>query len=96
MVVLSSPTAIKQMVDRNSWAANSRPPNYLAGLAAGGYHILFAADSMYTLPNLLPDGLTEHSGCLAKSEKDNCAVLLLYKRLAPSASPHSGEHPAAL
>ncbi|KAJ7336385.1 cytochrome P450 [Mycena albidolilacea] len=79
MVVLSSPTAIKEVVDRNSWAANSRPPNYLARLAAGGYHILFAADKH---PN---------SGCLAKSEKDNCAVLLLYKRLAPSASPHSGE-----
>ncbi|KAJ7845273.1 cytochrome P450 [Mycena olivaceomarginata] len=45
MVVLSSPTAIQEIVDKNSWAANSRPVNYLAGLAAGGYHILFAADT---------------------------------------------------
>ena len=47
MVVLSSPTAIREVVDKNSWAASSRPANYLAGLAAGGYHILFPADSMY-------------------------------------------------
>ncbi|KAF7350490.1 Cytochrome P450 [Mycena venus] len=45
MVVLSSPTAIKEVVDKSSWAASSRPANYLAGLAAGGYHILFAADT---------------------------------------------------
>ncbi|KAJ6590539.1 cytochrome P450, partial [Mycena vulgaris] len=44
MVVLSSPTAIKEVVDKHGWAASSRPANYLAGLAAGGYHILFAPD----------------------------------------------------
>ncbi|KAJ6571782.1 cytochrome P450 [Mycena capillaripes] len=45
MVVLSSPTAIKEMVDKQGWSASSRPPNYLAELAAGGYHILFAPDT---------------------------------------------------
>ncbi|KAJ7830889.1 cytochrome P450, partial [Mycena olivaceomarginata] len=59
MVVLSSPTAIQEIVDKNSWAANSRPVNYLAGLAAGGYHILFAADSM---PIHLPNSFTEYYG----------------------------------
>ncbi|KAF7349236.1 Cytochrome P450 [Mycena sanguinolenta] len=44
-VVLSSPTAIKEVVDKTSWAASSRPPNYLGELAAGGYHILMAADT---------------------------------------------------
>ncbi|KAJ7737916.1 cytochrome P450 [Mycena maculata] len=45
MVVLSSPTAIKQVVDKQGWAASSRPANHLADLAAGGYHILFAPDT---------------------------------------------------
>ncbi|KAJ7512021.1 cytochrome P450 [Mycena galericulata] len=45
MVVLSSATAIKQVVDKQGWAASSRPPNELARLAAGGFHILFAPDT---------------------------------------------------
>ncbi|KAF8189912.1 hypothetical protein K438DRAFT_1832305 [Mycena galopus ATCC 62051] len=51
MVILSSPTAIKEVVDKTSWAASSRPPNYLGELAAGGYHILLAADTTL-LPNI--------------------------------------------
>ncbi|KAJ6487800.1 cytochrome P450 [Mycena sanguinolenta] len=45
IVFLSSPTAIKEVVDKNSWAASSRPSNTLAELAAGGYHILLAPDT---------------------------------------------------
>lgn len=94
MVVLSSPSAIKEIVDKNSWAANSRPVNYLAGLAAGGYHILFAADSMpIHLPihslNSLP------SAAPAKFEKGNRAILFSCKHPAPSVRPSGGEHPAA-
>ncbi|KAJ6486868.1 cytochrome P450 [Mycena sanguinolenta] len=47
MVVLSSSTAIKEVVDKTSWAASSRPPNYLGELAVGGYHILIATDTMF-------------------------------------------------
>ncbi|KAF7349235.1 Cytochrome P450 [Mycena sanguinolenta] len=55
MVILSSPTAIKEVVDKTSWAASSRPPNYLGELAAGGYHILLAADSTAnSSPRFLP------------------------------------------
>ncbi|KAF7366446.1 Cytochrome P450 [Mycena sanguinolenta] len=45
-VFLSSPTAIKEVVDKTSWAASSRAPNSLGELAAGGYHILLAADTI--------------------------------------------------
>ncbi|KAJ7770536.1 cytochrome P450 [Mycena metata] len=45
MIILSSPRAIKVVVDKQGWATSSRPANYLAGLAAGGYHILFARDA---------------------------------------------------
>ncbi|KAJ6611186.1 cytochrome P450 [Mycena sp. CBHHK59/15] len=52
MVVLSSPIAIKEVIDAHGWAASSRPVNYLAGLAAGGYHILFAPAVRARLRNL--------------------------------------------
>ncbi|KAJ7039818.1 cytochrome P450 [Mycena alexandri] len=45
MIILSSPRAIKEVVDKQGWASSSRPVNYLAGVAAGGYHILFAQDT---------------------------------------------------
>ncbi|KAJ7076085.1 cytochrome P450 [Mycena belliarum] len=45
MIILSSPSAIKGVVDKHGWEASSRPPNYLAGLAVGGYHILFALNT---------------------------------------------------
>ncbi|KAJ7145384.1 cytochrome P450 [Mycena crocata] len=45
VVVLSSPTAIKEVVDKRGWVASSRPENHLAGLAVGGYHLLFAPDT---------------------------------------------------
>ncbi|KAJ7660066.1 cytochrome P450 [Mycena rosella] len=45
MIILSSPTAIKEVVDKHGWATSSRPPHYLAGLAVGGYHLLLASDS---------------------------------------------------
>ncbi|KAF7351334.1 Cytochrome P450 [Mycena sanguinolenta] len=44
-VFLSSPTAIKEVVDKNSWSASFRAPNSVAELAAGGYHILLAPDT---------------------------------------------------
>ncbi|KAK7055284.1 cytochrome P450 [Favolaschia claudopus] len=45
MVVLSSATAIKEIVDKSSWIASSRPPKYISILSAGGYHVLFACDT---------------------------------------------------
>ncbi|KAJ7076070.1 cytochrome P450 [Mycena belliarum] len=45
MIILSSPTAIKQIVDKQGWTASSRPANYLAELATEKFFILFAPDT---------------------------------------------------
>ncbi|KAJ7489318.1 hypothetical protein FB451DRAFT_1024425, partial [Mycena latifolia] len=47
MVVLSSASAIKQVVDKHGWAGSSRPDNYIAELcgSGGGFNILFADNS---------------------------------------------------
>ncbi|KAJ7151106.1 hypothetical protein C8R46DRAFT_1229382 [Mycena filopes] len=48
MIILSSPRAIKEVVDKRAcWASSSRPANYPARLAAGVHH------SLFTLPFLL-------------------------------------------
>ncbi|KAJ7705503.1 cytochrome P450 [Mycena rosella] len=46
MVVLSSATAIKQVVDKGGWAGSSRPENYIAEVCGSGseFNILFADD----------------------------------------------------
>ncbi|KAJ6598386.1 cytochrome P450 [Mycena vulgaris] len=46
MIVLSSPTAIKQVVDKHGWAGSSRPGNYIAELSGSGgeFNILFTDD----------------------------------------------------
>ncbi|KAJ7267368.1 cytochrome P450 [Mycena rebaudengoi] len=63
MVVLSSATAIKEVVDKQGWAGSSRPPNYLAGRAAGGYHILFAPSDprLHSLKNVLSRFFAPHN-----------------------------------
>ncbi|KAJ7489291.1 cytochrome P450 [Mycena latifolia] len=47
MVVLSSATAIKQVVDKHGWAASSRPPSYIGELCGSGgdIDIVFADNS---------------------------------------------------
>ncbi|KAJ7766403.1 cytochrome P450 [Mycena maculata] len=47
MIVLSSPTAIKEVVDKHGWAASSRPGNYIAEICGSGgdVDLVFAADS---------------------------------------------------
>ncbi|KAJ7040657.1 cytochrome P450 [Mycena alexandri] len=46
MVVLSSPAAIKEVVDKHGWVGSSRPSNYIAELCGSGEQssILFATD----------------------------------------------------
>ncbi|KAJ7868861.1 cytochrome P450 [Mycena leptocephala] len=46
MIVLSSPAAIKEVVDKHGWTASSRPSNYIAELCGSGgeFNILFATD----------------------------------------------------
>ncbi|KAJ7472375.1 cytochrome P450 [Mycena galericulata] len=46
-IVLSSATAIKQVVDKNGWAASSRPGNYIAEISGSGgdFNILFTTES---------------------------------------------------
>ncbi|KAJ6618117.1 cytochrome P450 [Mycena sp. CBHHK59/15] len=46
MVVLSSATAIKEVVDKHAWAGSSRPGNYIAELSgsSGEYNVLFTTD----------------------------------------------------
>ncbi|KAJ7176735.1 cytochrome P450 [Mycena filopes] len=51
MVVLSSPSAIKEVVDKHGWVGSSRPSNYIAELCGSGAHssFLFATDDLKTL-----------------------------------------------
>ncbi|KAF7369124.1 Cytochrome P450 [Mycena venus] len=46
MIVLSSPTAIKEIVDKSGWAGSARPKNYIAELCGSGgeFNILFTSD----------------------------------------------------
>jgi hypothetical protein len=59
MIVLSSPAAIKQVVDKHGWMGSSRPTNYIAELCGTGgeFNILFTPDcecgpDMQTLADL--------------------------------------------
>ncbi|KAJ7097682.1 hypothetical protein C8R44DRAFT_643194, partial [Mycena epipterygia] len=47
MVVLSSATAIKQVIDAHGWAGSCRPGNYIAELCGSGgeFNLLFTNDS---------------------------------------------------
>ncbi|KAJ7766397.1 cytochrome P450 [Mycena maculata] len=47
MIVLSSPTAIKEVVDKHGWVASSRPGNYIGEICGSGgdVNLIFAADS---------------------------------------------------
>lgn len=49
MVVLSSATAIKEVVDKHGWTGSSRPSNYIAELCGSGgeFNILFATDCVW-------------------------------------------------
>ncbi|KAJ7489227.1 cytochrome P450 [Mycena latifolia] len=56
MVVLSSATAIKQVVDKHGWAVSSRPPNYIGELCGSGgdIDIVFADNSTPNLHKYAP------------------------------------------
>ncbi len=44
MIVLSSATAIREIVDKAGWSASGRPPLYLADLYAGDKYLLWMSD----------------------------------------------------
>ncbi|KAJ7926933.1 cytochrome P450 [Mycena leptocephala] len=56
MIVLSSPAAIKQVVDKHGWMGSSRPTNYIAELCGTGgeFNILFTPDCEPTHDPLAP------------------------------------------
>ncbi|KAF9032832.1 cytochrome P450 [Hymenopellis radicata] len=46
MIILSSATAVREVIDKTGWISGSRNPSYLVDLCAGGVdHILFTGDT---------------------------------------------------
>ncbi|KAF9018494.1 cytochrome P450 [Hymenopellis radicata] len=45
IIVVSSPTAVREVIDRTGWAASSRPESYLGRGAFGRYHPSFSPDT---------------------------------------------------
>ncbi|KAF9018357.1 cytochrome P450 [Hymenopellis radicata] len=46
VIILSSATAVKEIVDKTGWAASSRPPSHIPHLIAGPEHLIFASPNL--------------------------------------------------